>query len=163
MDRRWMMAVCGGFALGACQVDSTSRPQPQTTQIEQALDCTPGQNFCGVVMPQAPWWNGQAPPQAGSGAGFIIWEHKPGEWLGMLADTQQASIPWARRTQAGNLAAFVGAMSLKGSAIVMRPPPPPPWPPDGTDWWKARVGLEAQLRVLELPFEASDAASCPQK
>jgi hypothetical protein len=162
MNRRWMLAVCSGLALGGCQGETT--PQPQTTQVEQTLegDCTPGQNFCGVPMPPSPVWNQQPPPQAGPGAGFVVWEDKPGEWLGMLADTQQAAITWARRTPAANLGAFAGAMSIKGPLILMRPPPPPPWPPDGTDWWKARVGLEAQLRAIELAAEASAAASCPK-
>ena len=159
MERRWMLAVCVGL-LGACQIETPS----STGEVQQSSleACTTQANFCDATMSPKPW-DGKSKPQVLPGQRYVGWEHKPGEYLVMLADVENKQIVWAVTTPSTTIGSLLGILAGTDTSIDIGRPPPPPPPPDGTDVIRnARIGLETAKLLDDVPATASyNAGGCP--
>jgi hypothetical protein len=145
------LLLCISF-LAACQVTETAR-------VDQAISTG---DYCGAEMPAAPSWvPGEQAPQVDQKERIVVWEHKPGEWLAVLASPETGEITWARTVANKDLGPFISSIDLTGHIDISRPPPPPP-PPDGTKYLSAVV-LESARLANEVPDVAlgNVTAACP--
>ena len=151
--KRCSMLVCL-LALGACQEGLEPAPEALGETV-QALDCTPGGNFCNTPTPQIAPWQGQLPPIAGQGQSYHAYRDpaNQNEMILALADLNQGKIVWAVHTKdPKEQRALLGITWDRGPVDVVRPPPPPP-PPTGTP----KYIMERAIRFQELHAEAFQA------
>ena len=117
MKRRLITTLCVSLTvLAACQTE------PLETGTAEPLTAS-----CGAQMPATPFWNGEALPKAGGKQIYLLYPDlaRVGEWVLVLVDYGQDTIPFGRRTKDGTVGVLLSKLDLASAFVGGRQPSPP--------------------------------------
>jgi hypothetical protein len=119
MKRRLIMGIYLGLAaLAACQAE----PSGETDSVSQEVS-TP----CDAKMPPTPFWDGQRLEPTKEGQIYLYYQDadRPGEWVLVLVDYANATIPFGTRTKTGSAGTLLSKLDEAAQFAGGRQPSPP--------------------------------------